>query len=440
MALSVDQAARLDEAVANLNKSVQINAEILEMAKNGKDTSISAAIAEHNGSDAAHNNSTTLAVLARDIVPYGLGQGTGTMPDVKNQWVTEDGYDDLDAIDKTGVYSYMNGAPTGVVARSSVIHVEHRSSTSGHVSGWQLTCNSRGLYVRKRISGVWSNWSKIHDTDSVRESIVGTGASLTIRDPSLTVGTIPETDHNQRLSFQIGTTDGIDNRIGGVISSVNSDGSVDLTLYAYKNNSENHTWDGIAVHQPQSGNATTTCPSPSTEANGKQVATADWVRTTIAGSASTSDERKKTQIADIPEAALRAWAKVNFKQFKYTEAVEKKGSEARLHTGAIAQQVIEAFSSEGLDATDYGLVCLYKWPNQYVRKYEEIEPEKTFTDPETGEVKVIQAKIKAYDVLVKEAGEEWGIRYNEAFIFEAAYQRWKLAKIEQALIAKGITL
>ena len=41
---------------------------------------------------------------------------------------------------------------------------------------------------------------------------------------------------------------------------------------------------------------------------------------------------------------------------------------------------------------------------------------------------------------VKAAGDVYTVRYEEALALEAAYQRWKLGKIEQALAAKGITL
>ena len=75
------------------------------------------------------------------------------------------------------------------------------------------------------------------------------------------------------------------------------------------------------------------------------------------GTISTSDERYKTQITNIDATVLRAWEKVNYKQFKYISAINEKGEEnARIHTGVIAQEIIEAFDSEGLDAFDYGLI------------------------------------------------------------------------------------
>lgn len=126
----------------------------------------------------------------------------------------------------------------------------------------------------------------------------------------------------------------------------------------------------------------------------------------------TSDARKKQDITYPDEALMRAWGKVGFKVFRFRDAVEKKGEAARKHVGLIAQQVRDAFASEGLDATEYGLFCYDKWD----AKPAEI-------DPKTGEV--VEPAV--------EAGDAYGIRYEEALALECAYQRWRLAKIEEKL-------
>jgi hypothetical protein len=119
------------------------------------------------------------------------------------------------------------------------------------------------------------------------------------------------------------------------------------------------------------------------------------------GTINTSDEREKQQIEFIDPAVLTAWKKVNFKQFKFNDAVEKKGDKARLHFGVIAQQVKEAFESEGLDAFEYGLLCYDEW--------EETPEEKD----EEGNIRT------AY----RPAGNRYGVRYEEALALECAYQR-----------------
>lgn len=149
-----------------------------------------------------------------------------------------------------------------------------------------------------------------------------------------------------------------------------------------------------------------------------------------------SDERLKQDIEKIPESVFKAWARVNFKQYRFKEAVEKKGAEARLHVGLIAQEILEAFEAEGLDATAYGIVCHDSWDNQY--EYETVIDAEAVYDKD-GKV-VTPEKSHTEKRFVKAAGDVWTVRYEEALALEAAYQRWRLSKIEAALEAKGITL
>lgn len=153
------------------------------------------------------------------------------------------------------------------------------------------------------------------------------------------------------------------------------------------------------------------------------------------GAINTSDEREKTSIADPDESLMRAWGKVNFRVFQFKDAVEKKGADARLHVGVIAQQVINAFASEGLDATRYGLLCYDKWDDEY-------EDVKVIDVPEivAEDGTVTPAQTHVEHRLVTPAGDRYGIRYEEALALEAAYQRWRMDKLEAALIEKGVKL
>jgi hypothetical protein len=79
---------------------------------------------------------------------------------------------------------------------------------------------------------------------------------------------------------------------------------------------------------------------------------------------STSDRNKKQDINDITESERKVATKITdlFKTFRFKDDVSKKGDDARLHNGVIAQDLIEAFESEGLDAHRYGLFCYdEKW-------------------------------------------------------------------------------
>jgi hypothetical protein len=128
-----------------------------------------------------------------------------------------------------------------------------------------------------------------------------------------------------------------------------------------------------------------------------------WAQLYAATSAiATSDEREKQDIGEIPETVFRAWAKVKFVQFKFRSAVAKKGDAARTHIGVIAQRIKTAFESEGLNQFAYGLLCYDKW---------EYDPEEKTP-----------------------AGDRYAVRYEECLALECAYQRWRLAKIEERLV------
>jgi hypothetical protein len=115
------------------------------------------------------------------------------------------------------------------------------------------------------------------------------------------------------------------------------------------------------------------------------------------GTINTSDEREKQQIADLDAAERRVAVAIKglVKKYRYNDAVELKGDDARIHVGVVAQEVIAAFAAEGLDATRYALLCHDIW---------EAEPEEV---------------DKNGNVLnsAREAGERYGIRYDELLAF-----------------------
>lgn len=147
------------------------------------------------------------------------------------------------------------------------------------------------------------------------------------------------------------------------------------------------------------------------------------------GTINTSDEREKTSIIDPDEALMRAWGKVNYKVFQFKEAVEKKGiNNARLHIGVIAQQVIEAFKSEGLDATKYGILCYDEWEDQYE---DTVVVDKEGYIDENGNTIPDETHIEKK--LVLKAGNRYGLRYEECLVLEAVCQRARANKLENKL-------
>ena len=84
-----------------------------------------------------------------------------------------------------------------------------------------------------------------------------------------------------------------------------------------------------------------------------------------------SDERLKTPLGDIPDAVLDAWEDVQWGEFQYLDAIDCKGESARLHIGLIAQRVEAVFGSRGLDACQYGILCRDKNDGTWSVRYAE---------------------------------------------------------------------
>ena len=114
---------------------------------------------------------------------------------------------------------------------------------------------------------------------------------------------------------------------------------------------------------------------------------------------STSDERLKQDIAELDAAEKRVAVALKgmIKKYRFNDAVQEKGPDARIHIGVIAQEVIDAFAAEGLDAHRYGLFCYDKWEDQY----EEVSKNDGTTET----------------VLITPAGEQYAIRYEELLAF-----------------------
>jgi len=99
----------------------------------------------------------------------------------------------------------------------------------------------------------------------------------------------------------------------------------------------------------------------------------------------TSDKREKQDIAELDEAEQRVAVacKGLLRKFRWKDAVAKKGDDARIHFGIIAQDLQAAFAAEGLDAGDYAMFISSTW-----------------TDEETGEERT-----------------RMGVRYSELLAF-----------------------
>lgn len=149
----------------------------------------------------------------------------------------------------------------------------------------------------------------------------------------------------------------------------------------------------------------------------------------------TSDINLKQNIRPIEDRILDAWEKVNWKVFKLRQSVESKGEDkARNHFGVIAQEVVEAFSNEGLDAFDYALIRKVEWhyqPEEYEER-ENYELKDTYDEKgnKLGMMRVLVGteKVKISDEV--EAGERLEIVYEEALSLESALLRRGLRNVQ----------
>jgi hypothetical protein len=85
-----------------------------------------------------------------------------------------------------------------------------------------------------------------------------------------------------------------------------------------------------------------------------------WAAT---GTIQTSDVTTKRDIASLDDAEklVAQGIKGLIKKYRFIDAYEKKGEEARIHIGVIAQEVEALFASHGLDAKRYALWCCDTW-------------------------------------------------------------------------------
>jgi hypothetical protein len=141
----------------------------------------------------------------------------------------------------------------------------------------------------------------------------------------------------------------------------------------------------------------------------------------VNGSIQTSDENAKQQVGPIDEAVLRAWGNVEYYQYKFNSAVAAKGDGARWHIGVIAQRVKKAFEAEGIDPFAYGILCYDEWNDEY----EDVREFYTVVEEATGQ-EIQKSRLTGKKRLVRPAGAEYGIRYDEALALECAYLRSKI--------------
>lgn len=146
------------------------------------------------------------------------------------------------------------------------------------------------------------------------------------------------------------------------------------------------------------------------------------------GTINTSDANEKTDIAELDEAEKKVAVRLKslIKKFRFNDAVAAKGDNARVHVGAIAQEVAAAFVAEGLDPNRYGVFCSDTFrtfngktvnvdkDNKYVEQYAVMNDQRIDVPageelPEGAEWKVVKHDTEEQTRL--------GLRYDQLFAF-----------------------
>lgn len=237
------------------------------------------------------------------------------------------------------------------------------------------------------------------------------------------------------IRFQTATT-------GSIIEGVDQTGGVSYQPLTVGGSVFNISISGITQFQ-----FTATQFLPASD-NTKSVGSAAARFSTIyaaTGTINTSDERVKTAIEGMPDEWLDAWGDVEWCRFKFVDGM-------RWHVGLIAQRVHATFAAHNLDAFEIGLCCYDEWQEQRETIWEnvkktrlvkveklELAGENEDREPlfERVEVVVEEEYEEAIDTgqtrVALEAGNRWGLRYDECQAIEAAWQRREIARLADRL-------
>ena len=169
------------------------------------------------------------------------------------------------------------------------------------------------------------------------------------------------------------------------------------------------------------------------------------------GAINTSDARLKRDFRDLTTAEIAAAKDIAraIGTYRWRDAVDCKGVDAREHVGPTVQRAIEIMQAHGLDPFNYGFICHDTWEAQTV-DHPAIEARPAIPATEAtpavlnsfGDVvapavlasegyPAVEARA-AYTEVVMAAGDRYAFRYDELAMFIAAGQEARLAALEAA--------
>ena len=157
------------------------------------------------------------------------------------------------------------------------------------------------------------------------------------------------------------------NTASSLTSSVNLDlqsnvGVNEFFQIAFNNNDQS----AFRFENSNTGSTTTATGAFYPATNGSQdlgLTGARWDDVWSNGTFNGSDQNLKQDIEDLNDAEKKVAVKCKglIKKYRMKDAVAKKGNDARIHVGIIAQELQAAFESEGLDAFRYSMLGKDTW-------------------------------------------------------------------------------
>lgn len=169
------------------------------------------------------------------------------------------------------------------------------------------------------------------------------------------------------------------------------------------------------------------------------------------GTINTSDARLKCDFRSLtaPEIAAAMDIARTIGIYRWRDAVECKGADAREHVGPTVQRAIEIMQAHGLDPFNYGFICHDTWGQQTV-EHPAIEARPAIPATEAAPAVLdsfgmvvtpavlasagspaVEARV-AYTEVTQEAGDRYAFRYEELAMFIAAGQEARMAALEAA--------
>ena len=169
------------------------------------------------------------------------------------------------------------------------------------------------------------------------------------------------------------------------------------------------------------------------------------------GTINTSDARLKCDFRDLTAAEIAAARDIAraIGAYRWRDAVDCKGADAREHIGPTVQAAIEIMQAHGLAPFNYGFICHDTWEQQTI-EHPSIEARPAIPATEAAPevlnsvgdvitpavlasagVPAVEARA-AYAEVTLEAGDRYAFRYDELAMFIAAGQEARLAALEAA--------